>query len=480
MGNNRILLTHCPCEISAHERDGSSGLTSIGTQQLRQRDIWGLISGFIVLLIALCLFGGLGWGAASLAAVLGAACLLAYARTVDAERDRAAPLQHTVDPIDRHASIQKAQRDLVLALSQPALIVKDNQITAFNSSAGALFSLNIDTVPPVASLRHPRLLGGISDVRQRGESSACEIVPARHPGQSWSAHITALTDHQAQPDILIVLTDLAPVRRAERARADFLANASHELRTPLTSISGFVETMQGVAKDDKDAWPRFIDIIAEQASHMRGLISDLLSLSRIELGSHEVPDTIIDLRQTLPECLEAMGHLAKRQNVQVSVQWPENTEEAANSMAVIGAESEIKQVVQNLVGNAIKYSPEGGEISVSAGRLDPEQPPFMARSWEGASRAVLVSSPAGDEKDGTIWFSVRDRGVGISPEHLPRLGERFFRVDDSRGGPVEGTGLGLAIVKHIMAHHHGGLAVESRLGEGALFTVWFKAAPPDR
>ena len=443
---------------------------------MRQVDISVLTLGYWAVLATLSVLGMLGAWAAFGASLLGAGSLLLYSNAARSVRRRDAVTEDVPTMVARTDAGKEARRAVIVALHQPALVVEGNQITAFNAAAATLFRLPTTTSLSVASLRHPRLLAGIEDVRATGDVYECEIVPARNPGQSWSAHLTALTDGLEQPDVLIVLTDLAPVRRAERARADFLANASHELRTPLTSISGFVETMQGAAKDDKDAWPRFIEIIAEQASHMRGLISDLLSLSRIELGAHEVPDTVIDLHQTLSESIEAMGHAANAKGVQIVFDVPVAAGGISEAFNVIGSEGEVKQVIQNLLGNAIKYSPEAGEIIVAAGRVDQSDMQKMARSWTGASRASLYASAARAGEDDAVWFSVRDHGVGIAPEFLPRLGERFFRVDDSRGGPVEGTGLGLAIVKHIMAHHQGGLVVESIEGEGALFTVWFKAA----
>lgn len=442
---------------------------------MRRRDIWVIGLGFVAVLATLCLSGELGWRAGALAGLVFMGAVAVYSRTMRDEPELATPVEPTDKRVGSPDAGPQAQRAVVTALSQPALIVRGRQINAFNDAARTLFSFAENSKPPLASLRHPFLLAGIDDVRASRTSYTCEIVPARHPEQSWSAHITALADGQDEPDVLIVLTDLAPVRRAERARADFLANASHELRTPLTSISGFVETMQGAAKDDKDAWPRFIDIIAEQASHMRELISDLLSLSRIELGEHQLPDTIIDLQQTLSESIEAMAHAAMRRGVKINFELSER-EGAKTDLGLLGSESEVKQVVQNLIGNALKYSPLGAQISVQAGRIAQGDAQHMACTWVGASRVTLFSSAAGLGDNGGVWFSVRDQGVGIEPEFLPRLGERFFRVDDSRGGPVEGTGLGLAIVKHIMAHHQGGLVVESLVGQGAQFTVWFKAA----
>ena len=180
--------------------------------------------------------------------------------------------------------------------------------------------------------------------------------------------------------------------------------------------------------------------------------------------------------QILNESVEAMGHVAKAQDLSLDLTFEPSQPDTDLDLNLIGAESEVKQVVQNLVGNAMKYSEPGDTVVLRAGRRRVEDAPKLARAWQGASGVTLLSPPAVTDAAEMIWLSVRDTGEGIEPEYLPRLGERFFRVDASRGGAVEGTGLGLAIVKHIMAHHQGGFAVESVPGEGALFTVWFKAA----
>ena len=443
--------------------------------RLNRRDVRVLLGGPLAILIGLWLFGRLDAGAGIISGSLVVGIGYLYNRRLSEAVPEADSHPVAAGEGSDELSAANAQKALVEALSEPALIIVGQQVQAFNVAAGQLFNL-AGTTPSVAKLRHPTLLAGLAQIQAAGGTFECEIVPARFPGQHWQARMTALESGLPEPEVLLVLADQAPVRQAERARADFLANASHELRTPLTAISGFVETMQGAAKDDKDAWPRFIDIIAEQASHMRGLIADLLSLSRIELGEHEVLDTSIDFMQILNESVEAMGHVAKAQDLFLDLTFEPSQPDTDLDLNLIGAESEVKQVVQNLVGNAMKYSEPGDTVALRAGRCRVEDAPKLARAWQGASGVTLLSPPAVTDAAEMIWLSVRDTGEGIEPEYLPRLGERFFRVDASRGGAVEGTGLGLAIVKHIMAHHQGGFAVESVPGEGALFTVWFKAA----
>ena len=434
-----------------------------------RRDLRRLTGGFLAVLAGLWLTGLLDFRAAAGAGVL--TVLLAF--ILNARDGRHSDLPDEPNPAPSLDMRPSPQQALIYALPQPALIIRDQHIHAFNESAGRIFSLSVGAPPPAAGLRNPDILAAVAEVQAGREARACEIIPARFPEQHWLVEVIGLDVAHPQQDILVVLSDQAPVRKAERARADFLANASHELRTPLTSISGFVETMQGAAKDDKDSWPRFIDIIAAQASHMRGLITDLLSLSRIELGEHEEPDTRVDLLQILSESVEAMNHSAIAQGLNIVLEPPETVSEDDGDLGIMASETEVKQVIQNLVGNALKYSPAGGIVAVRAGRVGAgDQRP--GRTWKGANRVTLLSSRLEVTESDAIWLSVRDDGEGIEPEFLPRLGERFFRVDASRGGPVEGTGLGLAIVKHIMAHHRGGLAVESVVGEGTQFTVWFK------
>jgi len=364
-----------------------------------------------------------------------------------------------------------AKQNVLDAFGQPALIIEAGRIRVCNRRAAVLFSLSEGQENgPMAALRHPGLLAACEHVMTTGGKAEFEWEPARNRNEYWRADITALGLNPLVDGILLVMTDQQPVRKAEQARADFLANASHELRTPLTSISGFIETMKGPAKDDLAVWPRFIDIMDEQTRHMKDLIGDLLSLSRIELSGHLQPDTRLDLGVAVAQALEALGHIGQTQDLELVLEKPEIP------LILMGDEGELKQIVRNLVGNAMKYAPAKTQIKITLGHaisLD-EAHAQAARSWAGAGRMTLRSP---EQKPGpAIWLQVRDEGPGIKREHLPRLGERFFRVDDSRGGEIEGTGLGLAIVKHIVARHRGGFAVESRYGHGTAFSVWFSGA----
>jgi len=245
-----------------------------------------------------------------------------------------------------------------------------------------------------------------------------------------------------RPDlVLLTFHDLTPLRRVEEMRADFVANASHELRTPLAALSGFIETLQGSARDDTKARDRFLGIMQEQARRMARLIDDLLSLSRIELNAHRRPDTPIDLVPIVRQVADGLQTLARDRGVTVHV-------EAANALTVPGDHDELVRLFENLVENALKYGAPGKRVDITL---------MQGRSAEGAAEARV---------------GVRDYGPGIAPEHLPRLTERFYRVDVRESRAQGGTGLGLALVKHILNRHRGRLSIESMPGAGATFTVY--------
>jgi two-component system phosphate regulon sensor histidine kinase PhoR len=223
-------------------------------------------------------------------------------------------------------------------------------------------------------------------------------------------------------------------------RADFVANASHELRTPLASLLGFVETLQGPARDDPQARDRFLAIMREQALRMSRLVDDLLSLSRIEQHLHVQPETSVDLSGIVRHIVDTLSPMARDNNVALEIDAP-------HTVTVTGDRDELLRVAENLVENAIKYGTGGA-------------------SERGNRVEVAVVA-----QNGQGIFSVRDHGPGIAPEHLPRLTERFYRVDAGESRAKGGTGLGLAIVKHIVARHRGRLSIDSRKGDGATFTV---------
>jgi two-component system, OmpR family, phosphate regulon sensor histidine kinase PhoR len=235
-------------------------------------------------------------------------------------------------------------------------------------------------------------------------------------------------------------------KRSDQLRADFVANAGHELKTPLATLIGFIETLLGPARDDPAAHERFLGIMNEQARRMARLVDDLLSLSRIELNEHVAPTERVPLEPVIEEVARGLELPAAERGIRVISELPEDLPE------VLGDEDELAQVFQNLLINAIKYGRPQTEVKVTG--------------IVGGERAAPQ-----------VAIAVSDRGEGIAAEHLPRLTERFYRVDNARSRELGGTGLGLAIVKHIVNRHRGRLEIASTLGEGSTFTVWLRAAP---
>ena len=243
--------------------------------------------------------------------------------------------------------------------------------------------------------------------------------------------------------MLMTFHDQTPLRRVEEMRADFVANASHELRTPLAALSGFIDTLQGPAKDDAKARERFLTIMHAQATRMARLIDDLLSLSRVELSAHVRPDTSIDIVPIIRQVADGLEPLARERQVVVEIDLPEK------QVAIAGDREELLRLFENLIENALKYGASGGKVIVSL---------TSAATGEGAPE---------------IRVMVRDFGPGIAPEHLPRLTERFYRVDVGDSRSQGGTGLGLSLVKHILNRHRGRLLIESVPKHGATFTACF-------
>jgi two-component system phosphate regulon sensor histidine kinase PhoR len=246
--------------------------------------------------------------------------------------------------------------------------------------------------------------------------------------------------------MLMTFHDQTPLRRVEEMRADFVANASHELRTPLAALSGFIDTLQGPAKDDAKARERFLGIMHAQATRMARLIDDLLSLSRVELSAHVRPDTLVDIVPIIRQVADGLEPLASERQVKIEIDLP------AEPVVIAGDREELLRLFENLIENALKYGASGGKVMVSL---------ISAASPDGAAEVRVV---------------VRDFGPGIAPEHLPRLTERFYRVDVGDSRAQGGTGLGLSLVKHIVNRHRGRLLIESVPKNGATFTACFPQA----
>jgi two-component system phosphate regulon sensor histidine kinase PhoR len=343
--------------------------------------------------------------------------------------------------------------DLIDAMPEPAIVVAaDMRLIAANAPAQTLFAAMKIGEPLVLALRAPDVLDGLRRVLAQGKTETVawsERVPVE---RLFDVHIAPLTAHEgAIGAVLITLRDLTEARKVERMRVDFIANASHELRTPLASLLGFVETLQGPAHDDKRAREKFLGIMREQGRRMARLVDDLLSLSRIEQNQHVRPESPVDLGLIARHVADTLAPLADEMSVDLTVT-------AKNSIIVTGDRDELVRVAENLVENAIKYGgPPTDDEDVRRGRVEVR----VAR----LNREGLLS--------------VRDDGPGIAPEHLPRLTERFYRIDASQSRSRGGTGLGLAIVKHIIARHRGRLTIASEIGIGSTFAAMIPLHPTD-
>jgi two-component system phosphate regulon sensor histidine kinase PhoR len=335
-------------------------------------------------------------------------------------------------------------RAVVAGLPDPVVALdRDGRVLALNERARALAPALRQGEPVSFALRMPELIEAISRAASQGEEQRV-VYFERVPLDRWFETIVMPVKRAAdatRPDlVLMTFHDLTPLRRVEEMRADFVANASHELRTPLAALLGFIETLQGSAREDSKARERFLSIMQEQARRMARLIDDLLSLSRIELNAHRRPDTPVDLVPIVRQVADGLETLARDRGVTLHI-------DAGNVLTVHGDHDELVRVFENLVENALKYGAAGRRVDIK------------------------VSTGASADGEPEALVGVRDYGPGIAPEHLPRLTERFYRVDVGESRAQGGTGLGLALVKHILNRHRGRLTIESAPGAGATFTV---------
>ena len=358
------------------------------------------------------------------------------------------------------------------SLSDPVLLVSDQgedsgepRLVFANAAARELLRLQRSGGLLAAYIRNPRVLEALEEALHGRIQSEAVFEESGAQERLWRAIAQPLPSEGLERLALLCMRDETDARRNERMRADFLANASHELRTPLASLTGFIETLRGHAKDDAVARDRFLAIMSQQAQRMSRLIDDLLSLSRIELNEHIAPGGELDLALAVADVLDALGPLAEDRKVRLEVRSA-----PTGAAVVVGDRDQIIQVIQNLVDNAIKYAGEGGAVTIEVEADASLEQATRQRSAAG-SRLSLLTPDRGHEARYAA-LCVFDSGPGIAREFLPRLSERFYRVEGQKGGQA-GTGLGLAIVKHIVNRHRGGLMVESSAGEGAAFTAYF-------
>ena len=374
-----------------------------------------------------------------------------------AKAARLAPVQRIARAIERLARTLaaraaqvgqglRATETIIDRLPDPLLVLgADHGIRRANAAARAAFGTDIPAV-----LRHPGLRGAIDRAFAQGVPQTAELSLFAPVARELQA--TVLLLDPPLPDggqAIAVLSDRTRERAVERMRVDFVANVSHELRTPLASLIGFIATLQGPAADDLPAQQRFLGIMAEQAERMNRLIDDLLSLSRIELSEHQPPAGRVAVSAIAARIAASFEPRLAARGVALDLALEDGLPE------LVADADQIEQVLQNLVDNAVKYGREGGRVRLAASRAEPGR-------WPARPGVVL---------------SVADDGPGIPRAHIPRLTERFYRVDKGRSRSAGGTGLGLAIVKHIVSRHRGQLAIDSEEGKGAAFYVWLPAPP---
>jgi two-component system, OmpR family, phosphate regulon sensor histidine kinase PhoR len=347
----------------------------------------------------------------------------------------------------RTASSTDGPRSMLDALPDAALLL---------DAQGMLIAANVaaqDVFDPLhigehigRTVRQPELVNAVKTVSASGEKSIFDLVlksPAPRHLDCAVSRLTGFGNVTNAPALLVILQDISEREALARMRMEFVANASHELRTPLAAVSGFIETLRGPAKDDPAARERFLGIMSEQAQRMTRLIDDLLVLSRVEMKAHLAPVTVADLNHGAAEAVRMSEPQAKKEGATLELALAET------DIKFPGDHDELMQAAQNLLQNALKYGRPGARVVVRTNR---------SRDRSGVTVARL---------------SVTDDGPGIAPEHLPRLTERFYRVNTATSREKGGTGLGLAIVKHIAARHRGRVEVQSTPGHGSTFSLVF-------
>jgi two-component system phosphate regulon sensor histidine kinase PhoR len=339
------------------------------------------------------------------------------------------------------------------AVPDPLILVdRHRRVVRANIAAAEFIGLAAESSDLAAALRNPVVLAAADAVLGGEGARAVDFALSVPVERLMRARIAPI--HGVAVDgvaAILTLHDITALKHAEQMRADFVANAGHELKTPLATLVGFIETLLGPAREDAAAHDRFLGIMRGEAGRMTRLVDDLLSLSRIELNEHVAPTSRVELRGLIEQVADALELRAAERGVRLTLSLPEDLPD------VLGDDDELAQVFQNLIDNAIKYGRPQTAVSITASLVE-----------NAASPGALVQ------------VGVTDRGDGIPSEHLPRLTERFYRVDSARSRQLGGTGLGLAIVKHILNRHRGRLDIASTLGAGSTFTVWLQPVPTER
>ncbi|MEG3180467.1 sensor histidine kinase [Sphingomonas sp. LT1P40] len=338
------------------------------------------------------------------------------------------------------ASAPDGIADAIEAIFEPVLLVAANRVVAANRAARAALGDHILGEDVRVAIRHPAAAERLLNPEETAPGAPIHLVGLGTRDQRWEMRVRALPGGQR----IVHLSDRTGDYAADRIRVDFVANASHELRTPLASILGFIETLEHAA-DDPETRTRFLKVMDTEARRMQRLIDDLMSLSRIEAEKYRAPDDSVDLAALTAEVRDELASLSPKRAGDIAIR-------IADIPAVRGDKVQLSQLLHNIVGNAMKYGRDGTPVTVALSAVDGSM----------------------------IRLAVSDESEGIAPDHLPRLTERFYRVDSSRSRAAGGTGLGLAIVKHIVERHRGRLDISSIVGTGTTVTILLPATPaPD-
>lgn len=334
-----------------------------------------------------------------------------------------------------HQGRWEAYQDIIDPITDPILLVRNARVAAANPAAAKVLGDHIVGEDVRIAIRHPAAADRLANPEAKHRGEPILLVGVGNMDQRWELRIHTLEDGLK----LVQLSDQSSSYAAERMRTDFVANASHELRTPLAAIKGFIETLEDpMAGKDDATRARFLKIMYDEADRMQRLIEDLMSLSRIEAEKFRLPSEPVDLRGLIAEARDFYINSRGKKEQDIPVNLP------TDMPLIHGDRAQLSQVVNNLLSNAFKYGKKGTPVRINVA----------------------------PNKSGTmLYLSISDEGDGISPEHLPRLSERFYRVDKGRSKSIGGTGLGLAIVKHISERHGGRMEISSELGKGTTVSV---------
>jgi two-component system phosphate regulon sensor histidine kinase PhoR len=342
----------------------------------------------------------------------------------------------TPAPAPQPISDEPPVAELIEAIAEPVLVVARNRVIAANRAARELLGRHVLGEDVRMAIRHPAAAERLLNAADAAPSAPIHLVGLGTRDQRWEMRVHDIGERR-----IVHLIDRTGSYTSERIRVDFVANASHELRTPLASLLGFIETLRDGAGDEPETRNRFLKVMYDEARRMQRLIEDLISLSRIEAEKYRAPDETVDLGALVEEVRDEITASADDRARDLTI-------DIVAVPLVRGDRAQLSQVLHNLVGNAMKYGRAGTPVT-------------------------MVLRPAGDAM---VQVAVSDEGEGIPQEHLPRLTERFYRVDAGRSKAIGGTGLGLAIVKHVVERHRGRLDIASTVGSGTTITIQLPVA----